>query len=98
GAGPLHGSQLARALGIPRVIVPFAPGVLSAFGLLVSDIEHDQSTSFGRRATGLPVSELAEAFARLDEAGAAQMRREAVTLDEVGVRRYAEMRYVGQSY
>jgi N-methylhydantoinase A len=98
GAGPLHGSALARALRIPRVIVPFAPGVLSAFGLLVSDIEHDHSASFRRPAAGLPIAELAEAFDRLDRAGRARMRQEKIAEERIGLRRYAEMRYVGQSY
>ena len=98
GAGPLHGSALARALRIPRVIVPFAPGVLSAFGLLVSDIEHDHTASFRQPATGLSLAELAEAFDRLDRAGRERMRQENIADARVGVRRYAEMRYVGQSY
>jgi N-methylhydantoinase A len=98
GAGPLHGSPLARALGIPRVIVPFAPGVLSAFGLLVSDIEHDHSASFRRPAKGLQISELAEAFDKLDSAGRERMRQEKIADSRVGKRCYAEMRYVGQSY
>jgi N-methylhydantoinase A/oxoprolinase/acetone carboxylase beta subunit len=98
GAGPLHGSPLARMLGIPRVIVPFAPGVLSAFGLLVSDIEHDHSVSFRRRAAQVTPAALRDAFDRLDRMGEDQMRREQASADAVGVRRYAEMRYVGQSY
>jgi N-methylhydantoinase A len=36
GAGPLHASALARDLGCPAVIVPPAPGVLSALGLLLA--------------------------------------------------------------
>jgi N-methylhydantoinase A len=98
GAGPLHGSALARALRIPRVIVPFAPGVLSAFGLLVSDVEHDHSASFRRPAAGLPLSELTEAFDKLDRAGRERMRQEKIAETRIGLRRYAEMRYVGQSY
>jgi N-methylhydantoinase A len=98
GAGPLHGSPLARMLGIPRVIVPFAPGVLSAFGLLVSDIEHDHSLSFRRRANAVTVGEMREAFGRLDSVGAEQIKNEAAGGATVGVRRYAEMRYIGQSY
>src|SRR5262249_59902329 len=39
GAGPLHGGSLARLLGIPLIVVPATPGVLSAHGLLVSDLK-----------------------------------------------------------
>jgi N-methylhydantoinase A/oxoprolinase/acetone carboxylase beta subunit len=98
GAGPLHGGPLARMLRIPRLIVPLAPGVLSAFGLLVSDIEHDTAAAFRHSAIGLKLATLAEAFARLEERGAETMRRDRVADNRMGVRRYADMRYIGQSY
>jgi N-methylhydantoinase A len=43
GAGPLHACSLARALGIPRVLVPAMPGALSALGILMSDMVRDYS-------------------------------------------------------
>lgn len=98
GAGPVHAGALARMLGIPRVIVPFAPGVLSAFGLLVSDIEQDLSVAFRRPARELAAAELETAFAEADRQRQDLMRREAGAGLEVVVRRYAEMRYIGQSY
>ncbi|MDY6780517.1 MAG: hydantoinase/oxoprolinase family protein, partial [Halobacteria archaeon] len=45
GAGPLHASSLASELDIPRVVVPRAAGVLSALGLLTSDVVHDLGVS-----------------------------------------------------
>lgn len=45
GAGGLHAADLARALGMPQVIVPRNPGAFSAFGILVSDIVKDVSQS-----------------------------------------------------
>ncbi len=43
GAGPLHACALARALDIPRVMVPAMPGALSALGILMSDVVRDYS-------------------------------------------------------
>ncbi|HWF48343.1 MAG TPA: hydantoinase/oxoprolinase family protein [Bryobacteraceae bacterium] len=43
GAGPLHACALARALRIPKVLVPQIPGALSAFGILVADMVRDYS-------------------------------------------------------
>lgn len=43
GAGALHACELAAALSMPRVIVPPAPGALSAYGILVSDVVKDFS-------------------------------------------------------
>ena len=41
GAGPLHAVEVAREIGMRKVIVPFAPGVFSAFGMLFSDLRYD---------------------------------------------------------
>ncbi|HEY3077453.1 MAG TPA: hydantoinase/oxoprolinase family protein, partial [Burkholderiales bacterium] len=41
GAGPMHGTPVARELGIPRLIIPPTPGILCALGQLVSDLRHD---------------------------------------------------------
>src|SRR5262249_42108777 len=40
GAGPVHGVALAEEMGMAEVVVPEAPGVLAAFGLLAAAIEH----------------------------------------------------------
>ena len=41
GAGPLHAAQIADELGMRRVLVPVASGVLSAFGLVVAERRRD---------------------------------------------------------
>src|SRR6187397_1527509 len=41
GAGPLHAVEVAREIGITTVIIPTAPGVFSAFGMLFSDLRYD---------------------------------------------------------
>ncbi|MFN3937692.1 MAG: hydantoinase/oxoprolinase family protein [Gemmobacter sp.] len=43
GAGPLHGCALADLLGIRRVLVPPAPGILCADGLLAADLKAEFS-------------------------------------------------------
>ena len=45
GAGPVHAAALAKELSIPRVIVPFAPGVFSAYGIIASDVQLDYSVT-----------------------------------------------------
>ena len=43
GAGPLHGCALAALLGVTRVLIPLAPGVLCADGLLAADLKAEFS-------------------------------------------------------
>jgi N-methylhydantoinase A/oxoprolinase/acetone carboxylase beta subunit len=98
GAGPLHGGAVALELGLPRVLVPAAPGVLSAFGLLVANIEHDQTETFAMRADEVEPALLRKALDRLNARGREKMQRDGVPPGAVEVREYADMRYVGQSY
>src|SRR5690606_35860990 len=41
GGGPLHGAKVAEELGMRRVLIPWSPGIASAFGLLVADLSLD---------------------------------------------------------
>jgi N-methylhydantoinase A len=68
GAGPLHACSLARALEIPRVLVPAMPGGLSAFGILMSDVVRDYSRTVMAR-----VEQLQPAFNRQRREGHAQL-------------------------
>lgn len=45
GAGPTHAFLLAQEIGIPRILVPPRPGLLCAFGCLVSDLRTDHIVS-----------------------------------------------------
>jgi N-methylhydantoinase A len=98
GAGPVHGGRLARMLSIPICVVPAAPGVLSAFGLLVANIEHDHTRTFSVKADDVDLMQLERLFAELERLGQEKMQRDRVPLEDVQVFRYADLRYVGQSY
>ncbi|MCZ7572195.1 MAG: hydantoinase/oxoprolinase family protein [Ardenticatenaceae bacterium] len=98
GAGPVHGGALIRELGIPTLIVPRSPGVLSAFGLLVANIEHEHTHTFGRRVDRVEIDEMTQVFEQLEALGRERMLQDHVPLDEVEVFRFADMRYAGQAY
>lgn len=46
GAGPVHAAGVAAGLGMRTVVIPPAPGVFSAYGLLSGDLERHYSRSF----------------------------------------------------
>ncbi len=98
GAGGLHACELARALGIPRVLVPAFPGALSAFGILASDVVKDYSRTVVWRVTGeLPLRRLQAEYARFRRDAQADFRRERWP----GKLRFtptADVRYRGQGY
>jgi N-methylhydantoinase A len=98
GAGPLHCCELADALGIPRVIVPPHPGVLSAFGMVVADSSRDYVEPLLRGLTTEADSAAVEAaFARMARRGVEEFLAEG-ELAPPQLERSLDMRYAGQSY
>src|SRR5579862_9603877 len=98
GAGGLHACELARDLGIPRVIVPSMPGALSAFGILVSDVVKDYSrTIVWRAATKLPLSQLESEFRKLSQSAKRDFTSEQWT-GAIHEQRAIDVRYRGQGY
>jgi len=91
GAGGMHACKLAEELEIERVLVPRAAGVLSALGLAISDLRRDYVSAF--------MSDLATLDRVAVEAGfMALEQRAAGDLDDPELRRFADLRYRGQSF
>jgi len=98
GAGPVHGAALAAEMGMAEVLVPEAPGVLAAFGLLAAAIEHHHARTLQARTDGADLAAVNRCLAELDAAGQGRMREEGVLARDVRVAYAADMRYVGQAY
>jgi len=98
GGGPLHGWDLARRLGIQRVICPPGAGVASALGLLIAPARVDRSVTLARELDAVSPDELEAIFQRL-EADAAKVME--VTMVDGGMYDYersADIRFVGQGF
>lgn len=98
GAGPVHGGALVSELPISTLLVSEKPGVLSAFGLLVANIEHDSSKTFGVRSRQFDYEIANRIFEELDQQCQKKMEQNKVELDNVKVIHLADLRYVGQSH
>ncbi|MBI2881774.1 MAG: hydantoinase/oxoprolinase family protein [Candidatus Tectomicrobia bacterium] len=98
GAGPLHASALAGALGITRVFVPRDAAVFSALGLLHADLRRDYVQSFiGDLGTTAPES-LKEGFRQLMETARDEFREMGVPAEKVNAEPIADLRYRGQHW
>ena len=95
GSGGIHAVELARSLGMGRVVVPAAAGVFSALGLLCSDIELALSSAFLGVIGEIRPGAMEEVFRSLEAEilGHLGYRRDAVVL-----KRFADLRYTGQAY
>ena len=69
GAGPLHAVQVAREIGMRKVIMPSAPGVFSAFGMLFSDLRYDFVRTWLTRLDDAPFEEIESVYRELEQQG-----------------------------
>ena len=96
GAGPTHATQVAREMSIPTVIVPLYPGINSALGCLLVDIEHDLSRTVLTLATDEALSEIESTFREMEAEIRDRLEREGLSDERVSVDRELKMRYAGQ--
>jgi len=98
GAGPMHACELAQELGIPRVMVPSRPGILSALGVAIADIVKDYSRTVMLRGADLDRARVDEEFQGMEGQARTEMAGEGLALDQMTARRFLDVRYVGQSF
>lgn len=98
GAGPLHACAVAQRLEMRRVLIPPAPGVLCALGLLVADLRVEYRRAVLARASRALLARLRAALGELIEAARRDLLAEGVAEDQISMEPLLEMRYAGQAY
>ena len=95
GAGGLHVAGLAERIGAERALVPPAPGLLSAFGMLVAPVTRETSRTVLLRSRE---AVLAPLFDELEAEAVRALLDEGCDQAEIVVRRSVDARYAGQSF
>ena len=98
GNGPVVAAEIANLLDMTEVVIPPTPGVFSAFGLLLSDVEHEISRAWLNRLSDVKPGEMETAYTSLEEDLHALMKGEGYAPREYTVGRYADLRYTGQAH
>ena len=98
GAGPLHAVEVAREIGMRKVIVPFAPGVFSAFGMLFSDLRYDFVRTWFTPLEDAKFDEIEKVYRALEQQGRDAIAGTSVKPQQIAIKRAADMRYVGQEH
>ncbi|ALN75577.1 hydantoinase/oxoprolinase family protein [Aureimonas sp. AU20] len=96
GAGALHGVDVARELAIPAVIVPPNPGVTSALGCLLVDMQHDFSENCMVEGTEAEPADIEARFARIEREALDRLTHEGVATSDIVLQRSIDMMYRGQ--
>lgn len=98
GGGGLIASDIARELGIPKVIVPPGPGAFSAFGMLFTDVVHDLAQTRVMELNGVAPEEITSLYAALEAEGRSTLRGDGFPEDRTQLLRTAELRFAGQEH
>jgi len=99
GAGPLHATEIAREVGIPKVVVPLHPGLFSAIGAMLGERRHDLVQTSVQRVAAADPDQLQSEFARLEERAQDLVRAERIDHECHWVlERKVDLRFAGQLF
>jgi len=98
GAGPLLGPLLARELGIRELVVPIAPSVFSALGMLAAEVTDDHSRTALRPLDSFSLQELEECFEELEQHATSSLQAQGVPVASIVCERTLDLRYQGQEH
>jgi len=98
GAGPLHAATLARAVGIPTVLVPLLPGLNCALGMLQTSVRHSYVRSEIGSLERIAAGRLNELFGILEAQARQEAREEGFSRGQVKISRLLDLRYPHQGY
>ena len=98
GAGPLHAAELMEELNMPMAIIPKAPGLLAAYGLLTEDMRRDFVQTNVLDLNHIPFSAITDRYNRLEREAASWFEKERIPEEERELTYYLDMRYKGQNY
>ncbi len=98
GGGPLHALEVARDLGIRRVVIPNLPAHFSALGMLMSDVRHDYVRTCYQMLEDADFPALVAMAAELSESGHRALDSAGVEPGERTVFLFMDLRYAGQEF
>jgi N-methylhydantoinase A len=98
GAGPLHGAELARLLGMRTVVVPRHPGVLSTFGLLGTEVRNDYARTSLQKPPDYDRAAIAAVYVDLERPATRWLAEEGVPDARRRLTRLADLRYRHQGF
>ena len=98
GAGPMHGAEVARALGCKRALLPRAAGAFCAMGMLQSDVRQDYMHVFLADLDTVDRASLEAGFAELEARAREALGREGFANGSAALSREIDLRYDGQQW
>lgn len=98
GAGPVHAYFVARKLGMRSILAPLGAGVTSAVGFLAAPLSFDLVRTYMAPLGGLDLGRVGSMLSEMEDQGSHLLKKGGVRGEDITLRRYCEMRYVGQGH
>ena len=93
GSGPVHAAHLAQSLEVRRIVIPPFPGMFSALGLLVADVERLFMASHLCRLDDYDQASIESSFAELERQARDAFQREGFVDQDLSLERLVDLRY-----
>ncbi|HSD77091.1 MAG TPA: hydantoinase/oxoprolinase family protein, partial [Solirubrobacteraceae bacterium] len=98
GGGSLYAGLVAEEMGIGRILVPVHPSVLSALGMLMTDVKYTRVATRVLAARDADDGAVEVLFRDLETGLVHALRAEGIADDRMRLERSCDMRYHGQAY
>ncbi len=98
GGGGIFATHLAEDMSISRIIIPVAPGVFSARGILAMNIVHSYAQAYNRAMDEMDMQELEGIYTGMEENAMKILLSESMTEDTIEFARSLDICYEGQRY
>lgn len=94
----MHSQDLARELGVKKVIVPSTSSVFASWGMLMSDLRHDYAQTHLTNTKDLNYKEINNKFVELVDEAVSTLKNEDVNNQQIVVIKLMDLRYEGQDH
>ena len=98
GAGPMHSMFIAEHLGIKEIIIPTVAGTFSAWGMLQTDIRHDDVRTYVSALENIDKEKVEDFYVEMEENVKVILMQQNVKGENIEFSRLGDLRYVGQEY
>ncbi|SDJ13167.1 hydantoinase/oxoprolinase family protein [Natribacillus halophilus] len=98
GAGPLHAMFIAEHLGINKVKIPAIAGTFSAWGMLQTDIRHDDVRTYVSVLDESDVTEMNGLYEEMKISTKEILSQQKIQEEDMLFQCLADLRYAGQEY
>ena len=98
GGGPMHSQDLARELGVKKVIIPSTAPVFASWGMLMSDLRHDYSQTLLAKTNEVDFQKINDEYNDIIESAKNTLNKEGMDESKVVVTKSLDMRYIGQEH